>query len=346
MNKTCIGCGVQLQVTDQNLSGYVKNLQQDYCSSCFRLRHYGDYTSITKEKVDPYQILNKIAELQALNVLVIDLFHLQESSIPALFRWLKDEPVILMVTKRELLPQTMSLHKLKQALMPFMKESHLNIVDVLVTGKYGKLNREENIQRINELKQEFKKDKVVLIGRTNVGKSTLVNALANKETVSVSAMPGTTLDLVLVESEIDNLYDSAGIAFKDGLIEKLALDKVKALQTKKIKPVTYQLKGKQALILDGFGYCVFEHEDSYSITAYFPESISLHRTKMEAVQSQFNRFDQLLPDDKLISYPVKNIEANTDLVIEDLGFISLHQKVKVTMTMKESIVFNTRKALL
>ncbi len=350
MEKKCHGCGVVLQTQDKQLGGYTQKIENDYCESCFRLQHYGDLSKVNQFKVDPFDTLQKISDLKALNVWVIDLFHLEESQINSLHRWLNKEPVVLLVTKRELLPQTMSVAKIKEALMPFINESHLNIVDVLVTGKFGKMNKAFNIERLNQLKQETNKDKVVFFGNTNVGKSSVINELSNQKQLSVSALPGTTLDLVQVESDIVNLYDSAGIAIQEGLLEKLSAKKVKSLSQKKIKPVTLQLKGDQSLIIDGFGYFNFSYADKYSITCYLPENILIHRTKTSQVKEQFDRISQdfnELNHEALINKRLTLNYPTTDIIIYHLGFITVHNsQVKTESHFKESVMINTRKALL
>lgn len=69
--------------------------------------------------------------------------------------------------------------------------------------------------------------KILLCGRTNVGKSSLFNRLISKERVITSALPGTTRDLVGAVMEIEGtellLLDSAGQKEADDEVEKLAL---------------------------------------------------------------------------------------------------------------------------
>src|SRR5690606_26157228 len=65
--------------------------------------------------------------------------------------------------------------------------------------------------------------RLAIVGRPNVGKSTLLNRLVGEERVIVSDQPGTTRDPVDVEVEIDGepyvLVDTAGIRRKPQITE-------------------------------------------------------------------------------------------------------------------------------
>jgi tRNA modification GTPase len=66
--------------------------------------------------------------------------------------------------------------------------------------------------------------RVVLAGPPNVGKSSLLNALARREAAIVSALPGTTRDVIEVRLDLEGLpvivSDTAGIREADGEIER------------------------------------------------------------------------------------------------------------------------------
>ena len=74
---------------------------------------------------------------------------------------------------------------------------------------------------------------VVLAGRPNTGKSSLLNALLNTEKAIVSALPGTTRDAVEGSLEIGgvrfNLYDTAGIREGGGEIENIGIARARSL---------------------------------------------------------------------------------------------------------------------
>jgi tRNA modification GTPase len=64
---------------------------------------------------------------------------------------------------------------------------------------------------------------VVIAGRPNAGKSSLLNALAGDEVAIVTALPGTTRDLLHQEIELDglplHLVDTAGLRQTDDIVE-------------------------------------------------------------------------------------------------------------------------------
>ncbi|MEG1900136.1 MAG: tRNA uridine-5-carboxymethylaminomethyl(34) synthesis GTPase MnmE [Bacilli bacterium] len=70
---------------------------------------------------------------------------------------------------------------------------------------------------------------VAIIGRPNVGKSSILNKLINEEKAIVTNTPGTTRDIVEGSTTIDgfivNFLDTAGIRETSNLIEKLGVNK-------------------------------------------------------------------------------------------------------------------------
>jgi tRNA modification GTPase len=77
---------------------------------------------------------------------------------------------------------------------------------------------------------------LVLIGQPNVGKSSLLNALAGTEKAIVTKIPGTTRDLITSQISIKgipiNVIDTAGLRETENEVEKLGIKKTwEAIQT-------------------------------------------------------------------------------------------------------------------
>lgn len=96
----------------------------------------------------------------------------------------------------------------------------------------------EIIKDINTLIEQGEKDRVyreglnfAIVGKPNVGKSSLLNAFINEEKAIVTDIAGTTRDVV--EGEINmggvpiRLYDTAGLHESKDIIEKIGIDKAK-----------------------------------------------------------------------------------------------------------------------
>ncbi len=97
-----------------------------------------------------------------------------------------------------------------------VKKCLLEINDLLTTVNYGQIIKEG----IN----------TIILGKTNVGKSSLFNLLLKKDKSIVTSLPGTTRDLIEGSININgltfNLIDTAGMKIPENIIEQISLERV------------------------------------------------------------------------------------------------------------------------
>lgn len=74
---------------------------------------------------------------------------------------------------------------------------------------------------------------VALVGRPNVGKSSILNALLNEDKAIVTDISGTTRDIIEAKMNLNgieiNLIDTAGIRETEDVVEKIGVDKSKQI---------------------------------------------------------------------------------------------------------------------
>lgn len=144
-----------------------------------------------------------------------------------------NKPVCLAVNKIDNLSQANLMHQFYSLgitrLIPVSASQGWQIAELL----------EAAFENLPQAKEEFENDskgiKVAVVGRPNVGKSSLVNFVLDEERCIVSPLPGTTRDSIDIaftrEDELYTFIDTAGIRRKGG--EHEVVDKFAAIRTER-----------------------------------------------------------------------------------------------------------------
>lgn len=183
--------------------------------------------------------------------------------------------------------------------------------------------------------------KTAIIGQTNVGKSSLLNALINENKAIVTDIPGTTRDIVEGKINLEgvtiNLIDTAGIRQTTDVVESLGINKAKEYLTtaqlilyvvnfdnfnnQENKVLFNQVKNKPHLIILNKAKSLTVNE-IIQVQTYFNEEVIL----TNAVD---NDIDDLIKAIKVL-YNNDEILKNDDLLLINLNQIALLEKVALS----------------
>lgn len=143
-----------------------------------------------------------------------------------------DKPLCLAVNKIDHPSQEWQMHAFHELgikkIVPISASQRWHIAELLETAL-------ENVQAKEGEPEKAEGIKVAIIGRPNVGKSSLLNYLMDEERCIVSPIPGTTRDSIdipfILNDQKYTLIDTAGIRRK--FAEKEVVDKFAAIRTTK-----------------------------------------------------------------------------------------------------------------
>lgn len=163
------------------------------------------------------------------------------------------EGVINLIKAKTKLSAGYAFEQVKGKLSNAIKDIRKDLIDVLAKIEVsldfdedmGVIDKQEFLKKIKKALGEIKKlketynegriikegIKILILGRPNVGKSTLLNALLREERAIVTNIPGTTRDTIEEAIDINGipaiLIDTAGLSSTKNYIEKLGQIKAK-----------------------------------------------------------------------------------------------------------------------
>lgn len=350
ISKKCTGCGMELQFEDEKKEGYVPEekfiTEGDLlCQRCFKIKNYGK-NSVNNFKSEDYskEVLNSVKKSDII-LPIFDIIDFEGSFTEEILDYLRDYRSIVLVNKTDLLPGFVHPTEIADWIKDRLAEEDIvpeNIAFISAKSKYG-INGV-----IRKIKSIFpdKKVKAVVLGVSNVGKSSVINLLLGKNKITTSKYSGTTLKSInnkIPDTDI-TITDTPGLIPKEKrLSDILSVETgLKLVPSGEISRKTFKLEEGQVFMFDAF--CWFkvkennivnktEEETGYKpiFSAYSSKNVKFHLTKEERVEELLEGdFFELLKGEEKKKYFENEfvtfkttVKENEDLVISGLGWINV-----------------------
>ena len=351
ISKKCTGCGMELQFEDEKKEGYVPEekfiTEGDLlCQRCFKIKNYGK-NSVNNFKSEDYskEVLNSVKKSDII-LPIFDIIDFEGSFTEEILDYLRDYRSIVLVNKTDLLPGFVHPTEIADWIKDRLAEEDIvpeNIAFISAKSKYG-INGV-----IRKIKSIFpdKKVKAVVLGASNVGKSSVINLLLGKNKITTSKYSGTTLKSInnkIPDTDI-TITDTPGLIPKEKrLSDMLSVETgLKLVPSGEISRKTFKLEEGQVFMFDAF--CRFKvkenkaknndtaEEKKYKpiFSVYSSKNVKFHVTKEERVEEllEGDFFDVLKGEEKkkyfeneFVTFKT-TVKENEDLVISGLGWINV-----------------------
>lgn len=361
MLKKCSGCGIILQTVDSDKVGYCKTEEHDLCMRCFKIIHANQLPDIRLENSEFEKLLLEIGKSNKLIIWVMDIFDLTGSYIRDIEKYIKGNKVILVGNKFDLIPKAHGEKKVKNWFIDSIDDD-INVVDVILTSAKKKFN----VDKLLELIDEFSTGDVYVIGATNTGKSSLVNAIMNslfpgkKKGITTSYYSGTTLSTIeIVVDDFTTIVDTPGIINDFQVTNYLTTSSLKCLNpTKEVRQRIYQLDPAQTLFISGLFRMDFLEGEKSSFAIFASADVKIHRTKYSKAENFYTQHvgTDLLSPPTMEELPKLPEMIKTSFTLEEgdhsiglggLGYINIIAKsaIKIDISSPEKVAVELRKKL-
>ena len=346
----CKGCGAVLQTTDSKLIGYSPKAEAEYCQRCFRLIHYDDLTISMKTGIDPVAVVNRIARMDALILWVIDLYDFEAGIINGINRKFANKDIVMVATKRDLLPASCGEEKIAHFVFGRLKDLGICIERLILASKEEKMGVEEIKECVDELANGRK---IVVIGKANSGKSTLINNLMSTQVLTTSRYPGTTLEFNELEIDGHTYIDTPGIEIDHSMLMEVNEADLKTIMpSKSVKPQVFQLRGEQSFFVGGLARLDLSGCNHASCVWYLSDRLNVHRTNGNYADEKWNThvgtlFVPTAIETEMKKYTIHKDMPKVDIVIDGLGWACVSGEVStITVHVPKSVSVTFRKAML
>ncbi len=331
MGKKCIGCGIPLQNTDSKKDGYtpkdINGKEELYCQRCFRVSHYGEHSSSFLSREDYQKELQQWVSPKRLALAVFDIIDFEGSFQDDILDILREMDSIVVINKVDLIPGEKHPSEVANWVKGRLASEGISPLDIAIVSCKNNYGMNGVLRKI----QHFYPNgvEVLVLGVTNVGKSSVINRLLGKNRVTVSKYPGTTLLSTMNEISGTNLclIDTPGLIpegrFSDLMIEE---DQLRVIPSTEISRKTFKLEKDRCIVLGEFVKLrvLNEEEQRPIFSLYASQGVQFHETSLEKASLQKENENCLhLKKKQKFCKEIFTIAAGEELVWKGFAWLSV-----------------------
>lgn len=358
MKKNCVGCGIELQWENPNKDGYIQpsvmesERAEHYCQRCFKIKNYGTNIPVEVNKNDYRREVTLAADSAELALPVFDIIDFEGSFDDEILDILREKESIIVINKLDLIPDDKHPSEVANWVKGRLAEEGIAPLDIAIVSSKNGYGINGIFKKINHFYPEGVE--VVVLGVTNVGKSSIINKLLGQKLVTVSKYPGTTLKInrcVIPKTKI-TLIDTPGL-IPDGRVSDLVCGEcnLKIIPSGEISRKTYKLDKDRVLFIgDLIQLRVVEIEEAKPIiSVYASKNVNFLETNIEK-QNEYvleKRVDIFkIPCEKCVDEyrsikkkkEILTVHTGEELAFKGLGWITVKRgPLNVEVTMPEQI---------
>ncbi len=202
----------------------------------------------------------------------------------------------------------------------------------------------EIMARIKKLTDSFQYGNVIkngvpvaIIGKPNVGKSTLLNALLNEERAIVSDIPGTTRDTIedtiTIEGVLFRFIDTAGIRHTTDTIESMGIERTFA-NVRKSKIILYLIEPTETID--------FVRDQLHQLSISDTQQVAILVNKIDKLSGSDEPQELLKNLKNELQIPVISISAKNRLHLDEIHKFLLDAIHREKYSVEDVIVTNVR----